>query len=587
MASNYLSKSFRKRTIIVLILAVFLPTLSIVSKLFYLQIVKGDYYSKLVLEKNYTTTPIKSERGLIYFRDDINKDITPVAINKVYYTLYLDPTLLKDGSQDNLVVKIKSYFPSVEETEIKKCFSKTNSQYCPLLTKIDNYDLVNKLQAEKITGLVLAKNSVRYYPFNDLASQVIGFLQMDNTTKEMEGVYGLEKYYNDILKGVNGTFKGARSGLSNLIRSISNNEQTVVAGSSLIATIDKNVQFKTEQELKNMIELKAAESGSAIIMESDTGRIVAMANYPSFNSNEYFKTKDYSLFRNNTVENRYELGSVMKVLTMSAGLDSGKIKETSTYKDDHRVTLNNKTIGNYGNHFYGLVDMKEVMAKSINMGAVYIEQQIGGSLLRDYFKKFGLDSKTGIDLPNEVEGSLKNIDSREARDIDFATAAYGQGIATTPLEMVKAVSAITNGGKMVNPYILESIKNPDGSLESAHGNTEDSSLIISPETAEKVKSMMVYTVETGYGNRAKVSGYKSGGKTGTAMMFVNGGYSDTDNIHSFIGFFPVEKPKYVIYTILNKPRIGLSAESTAAVLWHNLAAYLISYYNIPPDDIAK
>lgn len=587
MVGNHLSKSFHNRTLTVLIFAVFLPALIIIGRLFYLQIIKGDYYAKLVLAKSYVEVPTQPERGIIYFKDDINKGITPVAINKVYYTLYLDPTLLVEGNENDLTSKIKLYFPTIEETKIKGCFSKLNSQYCPLLSKIDDYDSVNKLKAEKIKSINFDNEKVRYYPLNELASQVIGFLQENNTTTKLEGVYGLEKYYNNILTGVSGFFKGTKSGLNAIIRSIPNDEQVVVAGSSLIVSIDKNVQFKTEQELKNMVEEKEAESGSAIIMESNTGRIVAMANYPSFNPNEYFKIKDYNLFRNNTVENRYELGSVMKVLTMSAGLDSGKIKEASTYKDDHRATLNNKTIGNYGNHFYGLVDMKEIMSKSINMGAVYIEQQIGGSLLRDYFKNFGLDSKTGIDLPNEVSGDLKNIDRREAREIDFATASYGQGIATTPIEMVRAMSAITNGGKMVNPYILESTKNSDGSLQSAHGDIEDAVSIISPETAEKIKSMMVYTVETGYGQRAKVDGYKSGGKTGTAMMFIDGEYSDTDNIHSFIGFFPVETPKYIIYTVLKKPQIGLSAESTAAVLWHNLAAYLVSYYNIPPDDISS
>jgi len=587
MVSNHLSKSFHTRTLTVLILAIFLPALIIISRLFYLQIIKGEYYSQLVLAKNHTVVTIPSERGVIYFRDDVNKSITPIAINKVYYTLYLDPSLLNAADESIISNKIKSYFSTVDEAKIKACFQKINSQYCPLLSKIDIYDSIDKLKAEKIKSIGFTKENVRYYPFDDLASQVVGFLQEDKDTKELEGVYGLEKYYNSILKGTSGIFKGAKSGLNNVIRAITNKEQTVVMGSSLVVSLDKNVQFKTEQELQSMVQEKEAESGSAIIMEADTGRIVAMANYPSFNLNEYFKVKDYGLFRNNTVENRYELGSVVKVLTMSAGLDSGKIKESSTYKDDHKVTLNNKTIGNYGNHFYGLVDMKEVMSKSINMGAVYIEQQMGGSLLRDYFKNFGLDSKTGIDLPNEINGDLDNIDKRETREIDFATASYGQGIATTPIEMVRAMSAITNNGKMVNPYILESIQNPDGSLVSAHDSPEDSSPIINSETAEKVKSMMVYTVETGYGQRAKVDGYKSGGKTGTAMMFIDGEYSDTDNIHSFIGFFPIEKPKYIIYTLLKKPRIGLSAESTAAVLWHNLAAYLISYYNIPPDDLSS
>jgi len=232
---------------------------------------------------------------------------------------------------------------------------------------------------------------------------------MDDDSNKLEGVYGLEKYYNGILEGSSGTFKGVISGIGTLIRSLSNNEQAVVPGSSIIATIDKNVQFKTEQELQSMVEQKGAASGIAIIMEADTGKILAMANYPTFNLNEYSKVTDYSLYRNNAVENRYELGSVVKILTMAAGLDSGKIKETNTYNDDHKVTLNNKTIGNYEGHLYGLVDMKEVLAKSINMGAVYIEQQVGGSTLRDYFKKFGLDSKTGIDLPNEAEGSLKTL----------------------------------------------------------------------------------------------------------------------------------------------------------------------------------
>lgn len=586
MVSNHISKSFRTRSLVVIFLTIFVPTLAIIGKLFYLQIIKGDYYSKLVLKQSHTITTIKPDRGIIYFTDYVNKDIVPVATNKVYYTLALDPSIVKVDQQTNLINFLKTYFPSIEESKIRQGLAKTQLRYYPLLSKIDDYDLVSRLQKQPISGVSFVQESVRYYPFGNLASQVIGFLQLDNDSGDLVGVYGLEKYYDDILRGSNGVFEGAKSGIGTLIRSLGGKEQAVVPGSSLITTLDKNVQFKTEQELKSMIEEKEAESGSAIIMEADTGKILAMANYPSFDLNAYSKVTDYSLFRNNTVENRYELGSVMKILTMSGGLDSGKIKETNTYNDNHRVILNNKSIGNYDNFFYGLVDMKEILSKSINMGAVYIEQQMGGSLLRDYFKKFGLDSKTGIDLPNEEGGSLKNIDSKEARDIDFATAAYGQGIAVTPIEMVKATSAITNGGKMVNPYILESIKKPDGTIESTHLDNEDSKPVISVETAEKVKSMMVYTVETGYGSRAKVNGYKAGGKTGTAQIFMNGEYS-ADNIHSFIGFFPVDKPKYIIYTILNKPKIGSSAESTAAVLWHNIAAYLISYYNIPPDDIVK
>jgi cell division protein FtsI/penicillin-binding protein 2 len=586
MVSNHISKSFRTRSLVVLVLTIFVPTLAIIGKLFYLQIIKGDYYSKLVLKNNHTVATIKPDRGTIYFADYVNKDIVPVATNKVYYTLYLDPSLISVGQQTKLINSLKTYFPSIEESKIKEGLSKTKLRYYPLLSKIDDYNLVSRLQKQPIPGTGFVQESVRYYPFGNLASQVIGFLQLDNDSGDLVGVYGLEKYYDDILRGSNGVFEGAKSGIGTLIRSLGGKQQAVVPGSSLITTLDKNVQFKTEQELKNMIEQKEAESGSAIIMEADTGKILAMANYPSFDLNAYSKVKDYSLFRNNTVENRYELGSVMKILTMSAGLDSGKIKETNTYNDNHRVILNNKSIGNYDNHFYGLVDMKEVLSKSINMGAVYIEQQMGGSLLRDYFKKFGFDSKTGIDLPNEEDGSLKNIDSKEARDIDFATAAYGQGIAVTPIEMVKAVSAITNGGKMVNPYVLDGIKKPDGTIEYTHLDNEDSKPIISAEVTEKVKSMMVYTIETGYGSRAKVNGYKAAGKTGTAQIFMNGEYS-ADNIHSFIGFFPVDKPKYIIYTILNKPKIGSSAESTAAVLWHNIAAYLISYYNIPPDDTVK
>ncbi|HPS28472.1 MAG TPA: penicillin-binding protein 2 [Candidatus Paceibacterota bacterium] len=585
MASNHISKSFHTRTTIVLVLAVFLPVLIIVSRLFYLQIIKGNYYSKLVLDKNYAAIKIKPERGAIYFEDHINNDLAPVATNKVYYTLYLDPSSIDANHQEDLIKSLKTYFPTLEETKIREGLTKTKSKYYPLITRIDDYDLVTRLQKAPIAGVGFAKNSIRYYPFGTLASQVIGFLQTDNDTDNLVGVYGLEKYYNDILEGSSGTFEGAISGIGTLIRSLSSKEQAVVPGSSIIATIDKNVQFKTEQELQNMVEQKEAASGIAIIMEADTGKILAMANYPTFNPNEYSKVNDYSLYRNNAVESRYELGSVVKILTMAAGLNAGKIKETSTYNDNHKVTLNNKTIGNYEGHLYGLVDMKEVLAKSINMGAVYIEQQLGGSALRDYFKKFGLDSKTGIDLPNEAEGSLKNIDRQEAREIDFATASYGQGIATTPIEMVMAASAITNNGKMVNPYILEGIKKPDGTIESTHMDSETSDTIISPETAAKVKAMMVYTVENGYGKRAKVKGYKSGGKTGTAMMFINGEYSNTDNIHSYIGFFPVEKPKYIIYTVLTKPMVGLSAESTATILWHNLSAYLISYYNIPPDDM--
>ncbi len=391
-----------------------------------------------------------------------------------------------------------------------------------------------------------------------MASQLIGFSSIADDPIG-SGRYGAELYHDDTLRGVPGETKGDK-----LIPPEN--------GEDLYLTIDRTIQMQAEKILENLVSDFNAQGGTVIVQDPNTGEILAMVNRPNFDPNNYGEF-DISSFLNPAVEAVYEPGSIFKVITMAAGIDSGKITPDTTYYDSGSLTLNGKTIRNWDLKSYGTVTMTNVIERSLNTGAAFAERTMGHDTFYDYLVKFGLKEKTDVDLPGEILGSLRPLEY-DKRDINFATASFGQGISVTPIRLISALSAIANGGELMRPYV------------NAELEPQVVRRVISEETSRQVKDMMVSAVDKA--QIPAIRGYNVAGKTGTAQIpnFSTGGYTD-DVINTYIGFAPAYDPQFIILVRLNKPAGAPLAGLSVVPAFRELAQFVINYYGIAPDDVVQ
>lgn len=566
-----------------------LSFLVISYRLYQIQILQHKDFIASAEASRMTQLVVTPKRGKIYFQDK-EGNLVPVATNRPCYLLYAVPKEIKNPEKvaQFLFQLIKDFSleaPSYEE--LLKRLSKADDPYEPLIKEIENEEVIQTIKESQIEGLYLQEESCRYYPYGSLAAQVIGFVSEGEDGK-IKGRYGLEAYYDSILSGEKGIFIGFKDALGRLIRFFSYKERELKEGASIVVSIDKNIQIVSEEALKKLIEGRNATKGNLIVMEVKTGKILAMANYPTFDLNEYKKIKDYSLFLNSAVQERYEPGSVIKTITMAAGLDADKVTPETTYVDKGYYEIGGYKIVNYNNEVYGKVNMYKVLERSINTGAIFVANQLGLPLLRDYFQKFGFTQPTGIDLPNEVIGDLSNLEYPKYNPTYLATASYGVGISITPIRLIQAYATLANKGKSVSPFLLEGIIDENFNKQSVNQSEgfSEQEQVIRPETAETIMKMLVSVIENGFGRNAKIKGYSLGGKTGTSFIASKtGGYTD-EEIHTFVGIFPASNPKFVILVKMERPKYGKGAASyTVTLAFKEVEQFLINYYNLPPDEI--
>lgn len=511
---------------------------ALISHIYKLQIVRGGYYAAKSASQSRGRDFLASSRGTIYFQDKNGNKIS-AALNREYPVIYAVPKEIADADE------AASALGSILKTEpgkIKNLLVKPNDLYELLLAKASN-DQVVRVDSLGIKGIYIDSQSFRFYPFENLASHLLGFIGQAQDDSFVEGRYGVELAHNDDL----------RSG-------------------DLELTIDRNIQSQAEKILKSLIDKYSAEGGTVIVQDPNTGRILALGNYPSFDPNEYSKFP-LKTFLNPAVQGVYEPGSVFKVITMAAGIDSDKITPTTKFYDSGSLALSGKTIKNWDLKAHGTVTMTNVIEQSINTGAAFAEKKTGHDIFYNYLIKFGFDELTGIELPGEIGGKLKNLKS-SFRDINFATASFGQGISVTPIQLINAISAIANNGVLMRPSILE-----DHEPKSIRR-------VISEETAKQVTKMMVSAVDKA--EIARILGYEVAGKTGTAQVpdFQRGGYSD-EFIHSYVGFAPASDARFTILMKIDKPRGVYLAGLTVVPAFRELAQFILNYYNIPADKIVE
>ncbi len=571
---NRKNRSISDQRIYFLVALVFLMGFIILARLFILQIGNYSKFSAMAEEQHKGHSELVAKRGEIYLKSGDGR--YPLAVNREYMMVFLEPKLVEERDR---VISELSYILGMERGQIENKLSDPEDMY-EIVKKRISEDEVNRIRDLKLKGVRLMPEIYRYYPGEELASQIIGFVGSDG--EKQIGRYGLEAYWEEELKGKNGSLSQERDSAGRWI-SISDREMVPPEdGVDLVLTIDETVQYEIEKILKATMEKHQADGGSILVQEPETGKILAMANYPNFNPNEFNKVEDMNAFLNSAISSTYESGSVFKTFTLASGIDAGVISPNTTYVDTGVISEAGYNIKNSDGKAYGEQTMTQVLEASLNTGVIFVEKLLGNARFKDYILKFGFGEKTGINLPGELAGNITNLKNLKSH-IQFFTASYGQGLTVTPLQVLNAYSAIGNGGNLMKPQIIEKIIYSDGTEKTIE--PEIIRPVIKKETSEQVKNMLESVVVNGHGKRAAVPGYRVGGKTGTAQVAKKDsvGYEDGVTIGSFAGLAPLEKPRFAVIVKIDNPKDVLWAESSAAPAFGEVMRFLLTYYNVEPS----
>lgn len=547
---------------------------AIVVRFFTLQALSYSFYKELADNQHQLYETLVPVRGEISIQEGRSGKTVPVVTNIQKDLVYAVPPEITDKTKTAAALA-----PVLQMTkaDILGKIASNDRKWVAIQKELPESTSIQVTNL-KLPGIYLQPDTFRTYPEGTFASQVLGFLGF--TGDQRVGQYGIEEYFNDQLTGKPGSLTqdndlGGRwitGGLRKIV--------PAQDGVNISLTLDRAIQFKAEQILRDTVEKYQADDASMVILSPKTGAVLAMANYPTFDPNQFNTVTDQSVFRNRAVADAYEPGSVFKAFTMAAALDAGVITPDTTYEDTGSVTLNGFTIRNALNKVHGVQTMTQVLEQSINTGAIFAEQKVGNQQFADVVRKFGFGATTGIALPGEAAGNISNLS--KSGDVYYATAAFGQGVTVTPLQLAAAYAAIANQGRLMKPYIVQSITDASGQTQVTQ--PQEVRQVISPQAANMLSAMLVSVVELGHGEHAQVPGYYMAGKTGTAQVARTDGrgYDPNTNIGTFIGFGPVDNPAFTIVVKVYNPRAAQFAETSAAPAFGQMAQFLVNYFQIPP-----
>ncbi len=639
-----LSKKNKNNRLQILAAIIFLFAGVLIYRLVALQIVKYDFYVSLAASQHLTQRELKPKRGRIFIQDineNNEKSLYPIATNKDFAFVYAIPKKIKqaekiaeelykifddenvkeevekileedpffaplffddkknveeNGAEELTIQELEDLKKMLEvkrEAEIKlrqerkikfylQRLDKPGDPYEPIKSKVDD-DVLEKILAINTEGIDFFYEKHRYYPEKKIGAHLIGFVGYKGN--EEAGRYGLEGFFDEELSGRSGSIRAERSANGKPI--IINNKEFKAPkdGSNIILTIDRSIQFMACKRLQEEALRHGADGGSVLVMNPSTGAILAMCSWPDYDPNDYSQVDSIDAYNNPAIFDAYEPGSIFKSITLAAAIDDGKITPHTKYFDKGFEMIDgwDKPIKNadfetYGGH--GLVDMNTVLEKSLNTGTIYAMNKMGVERFADYVKKFGFGEKTGIELETEGISNINNLLRNKIRPVEAATASFGQGITTTPLQMITAYAAIVNGGILMKPYLVSEIVSSDG--DSFKTQVQQIRRVISERTSLLVSGMLVNVVDGGHAKKAAVDGYYVAGKTGTAQVANRGGYGDR-TIHTFVGFAPVEDPKFVMLVKLDDPKDVKYSASSAAPLFGELAEFILNYYQVEKE----
>lgn len=532
---------------------------SLIYPVIFLIFIGRIIYIHSAYEENVRQSVVNAQRGTIFFSDK-NNNLVVSAHDVNTHNIIVDPQKIEDPNE--VFEAINHLIPTDREFFFDKIKEK-NTRYRILHLDVSK-EIVEKLESNiyGLRGVFIEKKRVRKYPFQQMASQVIGYVGFSEKNKKQKGLYGLERYYEQKLTQVQEPFK-----------------QTIFSGrtnsNDVVTLIEPIVQNQLLNTLTNINKEYNSIQTIGVIIRPEDGGIIAMESYPNFNPNNIasLEMKDLWLFKNPTVENTYEFGSVFKPLTIAIGLESEGIDELFTYDDKGFLTIDKRTIKNHDEKIHGNnITLQTILDKSLNLGVANIVLTIGVPTFKDYINRFRFESETGVTLPNEQPGKT-NLNS--PRTIEYITTSYGQGIAISPLALTQALSTLANGGFLIHPRIIATEK--PQKIQS----------IFSKSTVQEVTRLLVNAYDEALlGGTLKNPRYSIAGKTGTAFLGIDTGtreYKKDVLLHSFFGYFPASNPQYLVLLVTIDPKTTLLAGDTLARPFSELSNFIIDYYAISPD----
>jgi len=541
---------------------------ALILRLIYWQIFSADRLGKEASRQHFVQLTVPAARGEIM---DFGNN--PLVVNQPSYLVYGEPRNIKDIPQFSKIVAGEL---ALDPGEVAAKLAQPNLVWVPLAHKVE-LTKVQTLRTQNILGLGFEKEPKRFYPEASTAAHLLGFVGSDVNGVD-QGYFGLEGYYDRQLRGIDGMMRLEKDAHGAPILIGSEERLPPEDGRTLILHADKVVQQIVERKLKEGIERYGAKEGSVVVMNPETGGILAMASFPNYDPRQ-FSEFDKSLYKNPVVGSAFEPGSTFKALIMAAAINEKLITPDTTMDESGPVQIGPYVIRTWNNQYHGKITMTQVLENSSNVGMVFIAQKLGKEKLLSAIRRFGFGKMTNIDLEDESSPELRA--DKDWAEVDEYTASFGQGIAVTPIQMVRAIAALANGGRMMEPHMVKEIRESKGKTIAVLPKV--SAQVVSAETARIVTEMMVSAVDNGEAKWAKPKGYRVAGKTGTAQIPVAGHYDDKKTIASFVGFAPADKPRFVMLVTLREPSSSQWGSETAAPLFFTIARDLFTYWGIPPQ----
>jgi cell division protein FtsI (penicillin-binding protein 3)/stage V sporulation protein D (sporulation-specific penicillin-binding protein) len=554
----------------------------IIFRLFILMILQHSFYTALAIGSHEFYSQLFPNRGEIFVQDSRTGEEYPLAINRDYFLVYADTREIKDDkTAEEVAQKLAEVFGYDDEKKLAVYLqlNERDDPYEPIEFKVEE-ETAKKINELNLPGIALVRKAQRFYPEAGLAAQTAGFVGKTEDGQDV-GRYGIEGYWQKELAGRGGFFEGMKSASGFWIPLAGRSLDEAEDGADILLTIDRTLQYKACEKLRERQKEFGAVSASLIILDPATGEIRTMCSMPDFDPNEYNKVDSVDVYNNTSIFTAYEPGSVFKPIVMAAALNEKLVKPETTFFDaGYRDGFCQKPIKNAGEKSYGTQNMTGVLENSINTGMVFVAEKLGKEKMISYLEDFGFGTRQGIELDSEVPGTIEALDEKKGDKIDCyaATASFGQGITATPLQLVSAYAALINGGVLYKPYIVEQVRYADGKVERFY--PREVRRVIDNSASALISGMMVSVVDSGHATLAAVKGYYVGGKTGTAQIAGKGGYTQETN-HTFLGFAPVENPKFVMLVKFEKPARAW-ADGTTAPVFGELAKFILQYYQVPP-----
>lgn len=553
--------------LLVLIFAVF------IIRLFYVQVIRHDYYKQAALAAQLKEYSIPADRGTISAYD--GNTVVPIVLNEEVYTLFADPVYVSDKKD---TAEKLSQITGGKSSDYLSLMNQ-DTRYAVLAKKLDDKKK-QAIEALNIKGVGLRAESIRTYPQGSLAAQLLGFVDDGG-----QGQYGIEQYMNSQLAGTPGELKAITdiNGVP-LVANKDNVSKDPVPGKNVQLTIDIGMQKKVEQLLKAHLPTVNAKSGSVVVLDPNTGAVKAMANYPSYDPSQYFNVSDSSLFTNPSVSSPLEVGSIMKTLTIATALNVGAIQPNQTFYDPAKYTVDGHDIQDVAEDGGAQTrSVSDILKYSLNTGATWVMMQLGGGQINSKARNTDYDyltnhyffgQKTGIEQGYEAPGVVPDPNQGYGLDLKYANMAFGQGLTVTPLQMTAAFAATINGGTYYSPHLIDDGKSADSYIKKKN--------VVSAKVSQEMRAMHENSVQNHYYSLIR-PGYKIGGKTGTAQIAGADGSYRTDVFNgTFIGYVGGDKPAYVIMVRINQPHVSYFAGAASAEpLFEKVTDMLINDFSIP------